>query len=1375
MRLRQLLSAFLVALLLPIAAWAQADTKPVAPAARDKPVHIAYLFSDGNIPGTLKALQALLDQQPALKGRIKLTLLTESTYADVKPDDIKSSDVLVFDTMNEQMLQKFNAENKTDLIKDVQKHGAVLGVGEGLFGQDAYIKQGVVWDKRARAYWENSGAQNQEALMAFALSKAGVKGLKLPEPQISRDFSYYYPDGKGGRVFDSWKAFDDWRAANGKKHPGAPRIAISFFKASYYTGDIGMIDALIAEVEKQGGEAIPMFGYPGAVAAEKLLIDDRGAPRADVLLGLNFAFSDFNASKSLEKLGVPVINLVSLYGRSEKEWRESKTGLSMFEGTFNLAVPELAGTTAPTVVGTKEKVRDPATGLTSVITAPIASRVPVAVARAMKYAALRAKPNSQKKIALIYYNYPPGKASIGASYLNVAESIANILKRMGEEGYDIGGPPPSADQVLKDITTKARNVISHAPGELDEMVATGSPIRVPLAEYRKWLDGYAPALRAKIIKDWGDPAKASLMVSHGSMIIPAVQYGKVLLTPQPSRAWGEDLEKMYHAEDLAPHHQYVAAYAWLRNGFKADAVVHIGTHGTLEWLDGKDAGLSEEDAPDALIADLPDAYIYNVDVVAEGLVARRRGMATLVDHMVPPFRESGLNEGLAKLSELMSNQDKNESKNPELSAIYARQVREQATKLGIAKDLGLPPDKDWSEEDLHHVEDYILELKGKTIPFGLHAFGRTPTKEMIDSTVAAITKIDRKQTPEQRVAFSADMAKRIEASGPRELDSLMKALSGHFVPAGGGGEPIRNPDAYATGNNIFGIDPDKVPTPAAWEMGTKLAQQMLDQDFRKNGKYPEKISFVIWGDETMRHEGVLESQIFYLLGTKPVWNDRGKVVGVEVIPREKLGRPRVDIVIASAAEGMFTNVTRLMDEAVQRTKAMDEADNMVRKHYLATKAALMAKGVKAEDADRMAGVRIFDEPPGEFNLNTSTIVANSGSWDSDAGFANDYIRKMGHGYGNGYWGEAMADVFRLNLQGVDQVVHSNSTTLYGALDNDDMFMYVGGLASAVRSIDGKSPDIMVTNTRDLSHPEMTSINKFVGEEFKSRYINPTWIKGMQKEGYAGARAMSEFVEYLWGWDATVTDVVDDQMWQATFDTYIADKQNLGMKQFFEDKSPFALQDIAARMLETTRKGYWKADAATKARLLKEYIDSINAHGVNCSELTCSNGRLLDYVMKEAKAANIPAADIEKAQAALEKAMNKKIDVAARELENFARTNEAREAAEQAAARKMVAEAKAAARNAANAVPSPAKAPTPSQAQPNPQQPPADTKVAQASAAKKALEGFLMQQEDHSRKQQAAKASDQKPQPLTTVDFVWPGILLVGLMLGWRWRSRSVHA
>ena len=437
-------------------------------------------------------------------------------------------------------------------------------------------------------------------------------------------------------------------------------------------------------------------------------------------------------------------------------------------------------------------------------------------------------------------------------------------------------------------------------------------------------------------------------------MIPAVRYGNVVLLPQPVRGWGEDDEKLYHAQDLAPHHQYLATYAWLRNEFRADAVIHLGTHGTLEWLDGKDIGLSEEDAPDALMADLPDLYIYNVDVVGEGLVARRRGMATLVDHMVPPFQKGGLLPELAKLSERINDYDRSLHQNPELARAYASEIREQVIALGIAKDLGLdlPDVAALDDPSVHAIQDHMLALRSQNIPYGLHAFGRTPEPSHRASTVEAIVSTDRSLLPNDAEVLAAEMDRRISASGPRELDSLIRSLRGGFVPAGSGGEPIRNPDAYPTGKNFYGIDPDKVPKPAAWEMGVTLADQMLADHMEANGHYPEKVSFVIWGDETMRHEGVVESQIFHLLGTRPVWDARGNVIDVEVVPQSQLGRPRVDIVIASAAEGMFNNVTVLMDRAVQRVKMIEEAENYVRRHYLQTKAALIERGYSEEDADR---------------------------------------------------------------------------------------------------------------------------------------------------------------------------------------------------------------------------------------------------------------------------------------------------------------------------------------------------------------------------------------------------------------------------------------
>jgi cobaltochelatase CobN len=1301
--------------------------------AEAKPVRVAFLYSDGNMSGTLKAYEALLDERPDLRGQITITFLTESVFDAARPADVTGADVLVLDIMNQQMLDRFNAAHKTDAIAAVRRRGAVFAVGEGLLPKDTYVKQGCLWDDRARAYWEHSGFANQIGLLKYVLAHAGVAGLTIPDPQRSLDFGYYYPDGKTGQLFARWDEFDAWRRAHSKVRFGAPRVAVGFYKSTYYTGDTELLDTLIAEVERHGAEAIPIFGYPGAFASEKLLLDPQGVRRADVALSFLFNFADTDAWKSLAKIDIPVVNLVSLYGRSEKEWRASSSGMSLFEGTFQMAVPELAGTTAPTIVGSKEKVRDPDTGLTVVVTHPIASRVKTAVERGIRYATLRLKANRDKHVAVVFYNYPPGKANIGASYLNVAESLANILQRLAKEGYDLGGADLSAPHVLGDITTKARNVGGYAPGELTELVAQGSAVKVDLREYRRWLNLTASGLRAKILKDWGEPEKSKLMAAGGDIVIPAVRYGNIVLLPQPARGWGEDTDKMYHAKDLAPHHQYVAAYAWLRHGFKADAVVHVGTHGTLEWLDGKDAGLSEEDAPDALIADLPDLYIYNVDVVGEGLVARRRGMATLVDHMVPPFKKGGLYAGLAALSETISDYESNRSKNAALANSLAERIREQAIALGIAKDLSLDLSKAGAldEETLHRIENHLLELKGQNIPYGLHTFGRVPEKALRDSTIDAIVSADRSLLPQNAKVLTSDMDTRIIASGDRELDNLSRALSGGFVPAGSGGEPIRNPDAYPTGKNFYGIDPDKVPKRASWDLGVKLADQMLADHVKQHGKYPEKVSFVIWGDETMRHEGVLESQIFYLLGTRPIWSDRDKVIDVEVIPSAQLKRPRVDIVIASAAEGMFHNVTVLMDKAVQKVKALEEAENFVRRHYLQTKATLIDAGYSEKDADLRAGVRIFDEPPGTFNLNTSTIAAASGTWDSDKGMADDYIRKLGHGYGNGFWGEPMADVFRLALSGTEKVVHSSSTMLYGALDNDDMFMYVGGLASAIRSMDGKSPELVVTNTRDPGHPEMTSMNKFIGTEFRSRYVNPTWIEGMQKEGYAGAGAMREFVEYLWGWNATVPELVDGAMWKETFDVYVEDARKLGMKAFFEKSSPFAYQDMTGRMVETIRKGYWNADPETRKKLLTEYVKSVGEHGASGAEFTSGNPRLTKYVLEQGKAAGIPVPALDAFRKAIEKSMGDTVANTSNAMEQFVARNEA-----------------------------------PSTAAASVQTPNAG---ARAGAAPQPLKGFLMEQQE--------RPSTARPRAPFSLDGEWAPLVvaapIVALLIAWRWRRRHL--
>ena len=392
-----------------------------------------------------------------------------------------------------------------------------------------------------------------------------------------------------------------------------------------------------------------------------------------------------------------------------------------------------------------------------------------------------------------------------------------------------------------------------------------------------------------------------------------------------------------------------------------------------------------------------------------------------------------------------------------------------------------------------------------------------------------------------------------------------------------------------------------------------MTQELLDNYRAKNnGKYPEKLSFVIWGTETIRHEGVLESQILYLLGVEPIWNEWGKVTGIKVIPKEKLGRPRIDIVVSSAAEEMFGQLTQYIDQAVQMVKILDEKDNQVQQHIKEVTEKLIQKGWPQKKAEQYASVRIFDEAPGRYDLNVSRIVSASGSWENDSVVADEYLKRMSYGYGNGLWGEPMEDVYKMALSGTRMVIHSRSTNLYGTVDNDDFFMYAGGLTAAIRELDGKSPELVITNMMNPAKPEMTPIDRMMGMELRSRYWNPEWIEGMKKEGFEGANKMAEFVENMWGWQVTVPETIDAARWEQTFEVYVEDKYGLDLKEFFIKKNPYAYQAVTARMLETIRKGYWQPTEKVKQTLAKEYMTTVIEHGVACCVQTCNNPAFQQY-------------------------------------------------------------------------------------------------------------------------------------------------------------------
>lgn len=1232
---------------------------------------VVLLVGSPNTVSSARGLRHFEQHHPEAAAALGAVVVGEADLPQLGQMDPGTIRVLLVDVHSQGISDKLVKEQKAELLRRVSARGRVLILGESLAARSTFTGAGASYDERARAYWAAGGWRNVYGLLCLIARVELRQDIPVPPVEPQPVEGYYHPAAPESRSFASFEAYRQWYTAARPASAGRPLVAVPFYPSSLHDDQTAVIDAVVAELEAQGLGALPVFGYPAKRVWERLVLDPQGRPRAQAALAFTFRFAGPETEEWMRKAGIPVMNLVKVFARNEQDWRASKTGLSIFEGVFQVFVPEISGLVAPTVVGSEERRYDPALKANVVVARPVAERVRMAVKRIGRYIRLQSRANADKRLALLYYNYPPGKANIGASYLNSLRSIARILERLKQEGYDVGTGPISEEEVTRRALRGGRNVGSYAPGELEAMVKDGQVTRVSADRYRAWFEALPPAYRDSVTKDWGQPDVGEGMWVAGraglDMVVPAAIYGKVAVLPQPDRGFGQDLTKLYHSMDVTPPHHYAGVYRWLRDEWRADAVLHVGTHGTLEWLSGKTLGLTESDAPDVMIDELPNINVYNVDVVGEGLVARRRGMASLVDHMIPPLRKGGLYGEYAKLYELVNDHDAAVAKDERLATAYADELRDRITKLGLARDLGLGEGRGrLTHAETHRIQDYVIELKNKNMPYGLHTFGQVPEAGLRQSTVAAIVEPERGWNPLKRAAMAREMDARIQASGPRELDQLVAALAGRYLPVGTGNDPIRNPDSLPTGKNFYGIDPSKVPKQAAWALGVRLADQMLKDHRARHGAYPRKVAFVIWGGETLRNEGVTESQFFHLLGTRPVWDDRGKVIDVEVIPRARLGRPRIDVVVSSAAEGMFGQLTQLMDRAVQKVNLLEEPRNFAREHTLANARRLRDKGHDQKEALRRASIRIFDEPPGQYNLNVARIVQNSGSWDRESAVSNDYFQKMGHGYGNGSWGERMEDAFRLTLSGSEKVVHSASSNLYGALDNDDFFMYAGGLAQAIRHLDGKTPELVVADMQTAGKERMTPIARFMGMEFRNRQTNPLWIQGMMKEGYAGAHEMRAHMENLWGWQVTVPESVGADKWAEAYETYVLDKHRLGLDAYFERHGSEARQDMVARLLETVRKGHWSPAPEVRGRLAREFVASVKADGPSGASFVSQNPALARFTMAEARKAGVAVTDVAAFQARIEEATRKKLDDASAEMQRFVAQTEARHTARAAA-------------------------------------------------------------------------------------------------------------
>ena len=1179
--------------------------------ARPEPKSVSVLIvcSDPAVESLNRGVDRLFSSNPELAREVSFQL--RSPGNTLPGDEAPAADLLLVELLE----AKWISANEQSIRDSKARTRLAFGPSGPSMNPDILADLGLKQDDLLEPYWSEGGPTDVEQMLRLALKRyAGFLDLQVAPPIKRPEQGYVaWIDGEP-RLVETWT---EWQSLT-KVDPSRPRVAILEFATRARREVLAVPKAIADACEEQGVQPVVCFGQPASKAIRQLLLDKTGQPRIDAIISLHLKFTDKEAEAMLSQLDIPIINAIRVYGRTVDEWRASTQGLTTGEVAWQLSVPELAGLAPHNVVAGLEPTR------TGVEAQPIAERVARVAARARAISDLRRTPAAERRVALMYWNYPPGKQNVGASYLNVVRSIPVMLQSLRDADYQIEHFT-DASTIEQLVIDRGRNIARWAPGELERLIKGGGLVTIPVSRYQEWFDSLPRRFQDDVIKHWGAPQNADIMTTQIDgelhLILPTIQLGNVVLLVQPDRGRTQDLAALYQSQDLPPHHQYIAAYLWLQKQFKAHAVIHTGTHGTHEWLSGKESGLAGFDAGEVLAGDMPILYPYIMDDIGEGIVAKRRGAATIIDHLTPALGTSALPPELQSLKELIERWRDARSRGGDTLAEVQAEIDAEVLLRGIDKDL---EDRGWNETDRANpdaegrfstLEDYLEQVRAQSIPFGMHTFGVSPSGDRLDGFVDLIRTAHDDKT--------ADSGRQnLMACGPAELAALLHGISGGYIRPGPGNDPVRNPSALPTGRDFYAFDPRTIPAVAAETLGNKLADQLINDFQAKEGQWPRKFALQVWGVETIRHSGVQEAQALALMGVRVNRDKQARISGLNLIPREELGRPRVDVVMhgTSLYRDTFPVLVELFDQAVQLAANSPEADNPIRVHVGQLTAELVSGGIDDDDARLRARIRFFAEPSGMHDSKLAAMASASGSWDSEDQVADTYLRRMGHGYGQGVWGQQMETEFRAALAGTQRIVHTRSSKLYATLDNDDYFGYGGSIALGVRRVDGgKSPPMLVTDLRTPGQERHEPIERFLGQEFRSRLLNPEYIKGMQEEGYAGAREVWKSTEYLWGWQVVYPETVGAQKWQELHEVWLKDRYELGLEEFFQNNNPHAREAMAGRLLEVVRKGYWEPDKKTRDELAEIYVTSVAESGVACDTLTCDNPDLQTFIKGIAEA------------------------------------------------------------------------------------------------------------------------------------------------------------
>ncbi|MFF4742467.1 cobaltochelatase subunit CobN [Streptomyces sp. NPDC001268] len=1040
-----------------------------------------------------------------------------------------------------------------------------------------------------------------------------------------------------------------------------PLVAVLYYRAHHMSGNTAFVGALCDAVEDAGGRALPLYVASLRAPEPELLerLRDADAVVTTVLAAGGTRPAEAQAggddeawdAGALASLDVPVLQALCLTG-SRSAWEENDEGLSPLDAASQVAVPEFDGRLITVPFSFKEIDED---GLPAYVADP--ERAARVAGIAVRHARLRHIPNAEKRLALVLSAYPTKHSRIGnAVGLDTPASAVALLRRLLDEGYDFGTEEipgltsGDGDELIRALIEAG----GHDQDWLTEEQLARNPVRVPAADYRRWYATLPAELREAVEAHWG-PAPGEMFLDRsrnpeGDIVLAALRRGNLLIVIQPPRGFGENPIAIYHDPDLPPSHHYLAAYRWIGarqddGGFGADAMIHLGKHGNLEWLPGKNAGLSAACAPDAALGDLPLIYPFLVNDPGEGTQAKRRVHATLIDHLVPPMARADSYGDIARLEQLLDEYAQISSMDPaKLPAIRAQiWTLIQAAKLD--HDLGLEdrPDDDGFDDFLLHVDGWLCEVKDAQIRDGLHVLGGAPTgpervnlvlsilrarqiwggttalpglREALGLDEAAATRTTADETEARARALVEAMedagwapaAVTTVAEGhgkavadilgfaarevvPRlaattdELDHAVHALNGGFVPAGPSGSPLRGlVNVLPTGRNFYSVDPKAVPSRLAWETGQALADSLLERYRTDNGSWPTSVGLSLWGTSAMRTAGDDVAEALALLGVRPVWDDASRRVnGLEPVPLAELGRPRIDVTlrISGFFRDAFPHVIGLLDDAVRLAASLDEPAD---ENFVRAH----AQADLAEHGDeRRATTRIFGSRPGTYGAGLLQLI-DSRDWRTDADLAEVYTVWGGYAYGRGLEGRAAREEMETAYRRIAVAAKNTDTREHDIADSDDYFQYHGGMVATVRALRGSAPEAYIG---DSTRPETVRTRTLVEETsrvFRARVVNPKWIEAMRRHGYKGAFELAATVDYLFGYDAT-TGVVADWMYDRLAEAYVLDPEN---REFLQQANPWALHGIAERLLEAESRGMWeKPDPAVVDALRQVFLET----------------------------------------------------------------------------------------------------------------------------------------------------------------------------------------